>query len=563
MQYQCVHCDHAFDFEGEGRPRCPKCMRVHDIRQVQETAGPAAHPMRPWLALALVVLTAAGLFFWYQRSEKTLPETAPSAPLDPDDLAVYLQREAVKARGMEKILQGDGEVEAFARAAAAGKSTPEQKARAIVEAIRGRANARAFVEWSRIDPRDKPPVTPERVIKLIEKDGAANQLYPLEVAALTVAALRSVGVEAMLAEAFAFEGDRSPPDPSGRLGYFVPVLSEVAPEKAALLDPYGGRSGKLASAEIELLTDLQAVGLALNLRAIHLLHRDQDLEGAMADADAALKLAPRSPSVRGVRALVMLGSASGAQAQSELEAASQIRPDASQRNNLAGLMLVMGDVDGAAQQVSLALQQYPDYAAAHVTLASVHMARMEQEQVRAELETAERLDSGMPLIHMVWAQYHAGRGEWDEAVGRARQGVEMRPNDAQARLMLGRIYREAGRYPEMREQARAALELVPGSRAEEMKKLIHGLLGPTALDDPDEEQPEAEEQIGSLQLQLPEPGKLELGKGLRLLDDDQAPGVKVPLTDTGKMGLGGTKSRRPLLLLQDPKKLPAGDSDSR
>jgi len=563
MQYQCVHCDHTFDFDAEGRPRCPKCMRVHGIRQVQETSDPHAHPMRLWLVLALVALTGAGVFFWYQRSEKVLPENAPAIPLDPEDLALFLEREGVAPGGMEEILQGGRTVEKLARTAAAGKSTPEQKAQAVVEAIRARARARAFIDWSRIDPRDKPPLTPERVAEMLEEDGAAYRLYPLEVAALAVAALRSVGVQAMLAEGFAFEGDRSPPDPSGRLGYFIPVLSEVPREKAVLLDPYSGRSGRLTSAEYEALTDLQAVGLALNLRAIHRLHRDQDLQGAMADSDKALRLAPRSPPVRGVRALVLLGSSSGAQAQSELEAASQIRPDASQRNNLAGLLLAMGDLDGAAQQVSLALEQYPDYPSARVTLASVHMARMEQDQAKAELETAERLDPDMPIIHMVWAQYHASRQQWDEAISRARQGVENRPNDAQARLVLGRIYREAGRYPEMRGQARAALELVPEPRAEEMKKLIHGLLGPTALDDLDEQEPEEQEQTGSLELQLPEPGKLELGTGLRLLDDEQEPSVRVPLTGMGKKGLGRTKSGGPLLLLQDPKKLPDGDSDSR
>jgi tetratricopeptide (TPR) repeat protein len=257
----------------------------------------------------------------------------------------------------------------------------------------------------------------------------------------------------------------------------------------------------------------------------------------------------------------MLTSSSAAQARSELEAALQIRPDASQRNNLAGLLLVIGDMDGALRQVSLALEQYPDFAAAHVTLANVHRVRMEHEQVEAELQKAEQLDPDMPLIPMVWAQYHAGRGQWDEAISRARDGVEMRPDDTQVRLMLAKIYREAGRYAEMREQARAALDLVPGSRAEEMKKLIHGLLGPTALDDPDAEE---EETTGALGLQLPEPGQLKLGKGLRLLDDGAAgPGHGVSLSGGARKGSSGTKTGRPLLLLQDAKKLPGGDSDSR
>lgn len=561
MQYQCVHCDLTFDFEGEGRPRCPKCMRVHDIRPLEEPPGPGSRSIRLWVVGGLVVLTAAGFLFWYQHSEKSLPDNVPSTPLSQADLARYLQREGINARGMEKILLGGPGIEEFARKAVAGKSSPQQKAQAIVDALRARAAARAFVDWSRVDPRDTPPVTPERVLKMIEKDGAARRLYPLEVAALAVAALRSVGVQAMLAEAFAFEGDRTPPDPSGRFGYFVPVLLEVPPEKARLLDPYGGRSGSLNEAQVEVLTDLQAVGLALNLRAIHLLARDQDLEGGMANVDTALHLAPRSPSVRTVRALALLASAGASQARSELEAALQIRSDSSRRNNLAGLLLVMGDVDGAARQVSLALEEHPDFAAAHVTLASVHMARMEQEQVKTELEKAEELDPGIPLIHMVWAQFHASRSEWDQAVGRARQGVEMQPNDTQARLLLAKIYREAGHYPEMRRQARAALDLVPEQRAEEMKRLIEGLLGPTALDDPDAE--EEKESASSLELPLPEPGQLKLGKGLRLLDDGQEPAGARPLTGGEKKGLGRTKAGSPLLLLQEPKKLSAGDSDSR
>ena len=135
----------------------------------------------------------------------------------------------------------------------------------------------------------------------------------------------------------------------------------------------------------------------------------------------------------------------------------------------------------------------------------------------------------------------------------------MRPNDTQARLLLAKILREAGRYPEMRQQARAALDLVPEQRAEDMKRLIEGLLGPTALDDPDAE--EEQESAGSME--LPEPGQLQLGKGLRLLDDGQEPVGTRPLTGSEKKGLGGTKAGRPLLLLQEPKKLSAGDSDSR
>jgi tetratricopeptide (TPR) repeat protein len=297
---------------------------------------------------------------------------------------------------------------------------------------------------------------------------------------------------------------------------------------------------------------------------MHRLSREQDPSGALTDSDVALRLAPRSPSVRGVRALVLLAGAGAAQAQSELEAALQIRGDAPQRNNLAGLLLLTGDVDGATRQVSLALEQFPDFSAGHATLASVHMARMEQPQARLELEQAEKLDRELPIINMMWAQYYAGQGEMDQALARAREGVRVRPDDAQSHLLLARFYREAGRYSEMREEASRTLALVPGSRAEDMKRLITGILGPTALEQPDQEvndQEKAADASLALPEALPEPGRLKLGGGLRLLEDEPGTGSKKP-TLADKKEPSEPKADSHLLLLKDPTKLRLQESNS-
>jgi hypothetical protein len=132
-----------------------------------------------------------------------------------------------------------------------------------------------------------------------------------------------------------------------------------------------------------------------------------------------------------------------------------------------------------------------------------------------------------------------------QALTRAEEGVRMRPEHPQARLLLARLYRQAGRYDDMRQQARALLQATPGSQKSRVKGLIEGLLGPTALEAPEGE------GSGSGSAALAEPGQLELSEptigdkasGPSLLDDKLGGGA------TGGLKLGGDGQK---LKLREP-----------
>jgi tetratricopeptide (TPR) repeat protein len=231
------------------------------------------------------------------------------------------------------------------------------------------------------------------------------------------------------------------------------------------------------------LNDAQAVGAAFALRAVSQLDRGGDTSAGIADSEIAVKLSPSSPSVRSVRGALLLATGGLEAGTHELDAALQLRSDASRRNNLATLGLMSSNPDAAAKEVATALAEAPDYALARVTLATVHLMRGEPDLARVELEKAERLEPDLAVLPQIWAQFYASTNEPDRALAKAQEAVRRRPKDTQARLVLARIDRASGRYDDMRLQAREIMARVPGDQQPRMRELLRGLLGPTAFED--------------------------------------------------------------------------------
>jgi tetratricopeptide (TPR) repeat protein len=485
MRHLCVHCDEQFELAPDQEVRCPKCMRVHGIRALG--AAPASEPKRArkpglWAVLVVLLLGAGGTgaYVLWQREQHPDAVALATQPLGQRVVQRELERRGVSADTQVHLLDADGTVESFATRATAGAGSPADKARAVVKALRARAQVQAFVAWSLADPREGPSLVAAETAKAIEKDGARKQLYPLEVAALGVSALRTAGVPAMLVEAFAWPGERVPLDPSGRFGYFAIGLPEG--KSWRVFDAYGGRAEQATCAECTQLGDLEAIGAALSLRATQRLANNEDPARALRDADAAIKLLPGSASVRGARGAVLLANGANEAGQSELEAAAQMRSDGPRKNNLAMLALALGDGERAAREIAQVLEQQPEYALAHVTLAQVQLATGERDQARAELDKAESLDPHIPLIPLTRAQYFAVDNQNDQAVAEARRAAQARPNDPQVHLLLARIYRQAGQYGAMRAEARTVMTLVPAELSTRTHELVEHLLGPTAFE---------------------------------------------------------------------------------
>ncbi|HKU43226.1 MAG TPA: tetratricopeptide repeat protein [Polyangiales bacterium] len=497
------------------KPRCPQCLRQHGLRPIEQVAAKrqgqrgSTGKASGWI-VALVLVAGAGGYFAWQRSR------GQASQLDAESLRDRAQKTAgIDVGDAADLLKADDAIESFAERATRGKSTPDDKAKAIVQAIQARAKAQAFVPWSLNEPREAPARTAAQTLQALAKDGAREQLYPLEVAALGVSALRSVDVPAQLVEVYAFAQERAPLDASGRLGYYaVGVGSHV-------YDVYGGRSQPPAANDLAAISDEQGLARLLALRGLARLVHAQDPAGALQLVDAASKLAPSSAAVRGARAAVLLATGGKDEGSRELEAAAQLRSGPAQNNNLAMYALATGEVDRAAKLVAAALSAAPDFAAGHLTLASIHLARVERDDARAELTQAERLDPGLPALPMAWAELYAGSGDLMQAEAKAREAVRMRPKSPETHLLLARLHRQAGRYDAMRQEARQVLELAPASQKDQISQVLKAVLGPTALevsDTPEDSDIGAaapSQEPGSLQLRSGEP-KLRLGGGSKL-----------------------------------------------
>lgn len=551
MKYLCVHCDKTFEHGDEdAKPRCPTCLRKNGLEPVAEPKkGAAQRPTwLPW-AIAGGVLVAAGMGYtwWQSQAADTVEGDVPIAPLDRSAVLGHLRQRGVDARQLNTMLVPGDAVEAWAEEVAGDAGSAQDKAAAIQAAIRARAEAGAFERWSFGVPRETPITPPETALERLGEDDGHHHLYPLEVAALMTSALRALDVDAMVAEAVRFSGDRSPPDPSGQLGYYVVAVwdGDASEGEPTAYDPYQGRETQ--PEEMRILDDTQAIGAALATRALYMLSRESDPERAMEGATQATRLDPRSPSSRAVLGAVLLVSGQGDRGLDELVAAKQLRDDAPRRNLLAGVHLHLGDVDAASREVSAALEEYPDFAPGRATLAAIHLTQQEPDLARTELEEVERLDPQLHMLDQLWAGYFATTGDMDRAVERAQRAVERNP-DIQTRLMAARIYRQAARYTLMRREAHEVLDRTPAQRQPEMRQLIQRMLGPTALepvDDPADwaDEPLDDEELDGDDLELEGDDGLELESpllggddGLQLGGGGGGPSL---LGDDDRLGGGG------------------------
>jgi Tfp pilus assembly protein PilF len=438
-------------------------------------------------AIVAVLLGVGALAAWKLRDPSDHPPgQVPMLPIRAEAIRKDLQALVnLDPGGLVQLLEPDAALRAFAEHATAGKSSSEARAEAIVAALAERRAQRGFVEWSRVEPRIGAPLSAAETLRAIQQNGAERQLYPLELAALGVAALRSVEVPAMLAEVYAFPNEQRPVDPSGRFGYFAIFLGEVG--RGRVYDAYAGRSEQPAAADIAVLNDAQAVGAALGLRALSSLRNDLDVDAADRDSSAALKLLPSSPSAHATRAAVMLtvghpAHKEGQAGKQELLEAQKLRDGAAQRNNLALYALTRQDTPGAIKELGDVLSKTPEYALAHVTRATALLIQHDFTGARGELELAAKYDPELALIAQMKAQLLASEGKSDEALVEARRAVALSPADAGSLFILARIEHRLGLKDDARKHALQILERTPAAAREERKLQVKAMLGSDVLD---------------------------------------------------------------------------------
>ncbi|HEY2732475.1 MAG TPA: hypothetical protein VGI70_00745, partial [Polyangiales bacterium] len=317
--------------------------------------------MIPILMLALLAAGgAAGYRYW--TSHRYVAGHVPLRPIPPNEVAGHVREIArIDPGEWADPFHTDEALVAFARHVAASKSSAIERADAIVNALQARKQKKAFVEWTRVEPREGPPLTAADTWRSLARDNAQLQRYPFEIASLAVAALRAVDVPAMLVEIYRYPNERAPLDPSGRLGYYGVFVGDAEHNAGRVFDPYGGRTAQPSAKDFVILDDVRAVGAALTLRALQRFDSGGDLAGAWADSDAARKLSPKSPSTHSARAQIWLAKNGGAEeGKRELNEAFTLRSDAARHNNLAIYSLSQMDAASAAGHVKAALDEAPD-----------------------------------------------------------------------------------------------------------------------------------------------------------------------------------------------------------
>jgi tetratricopeptide (TPR) repeat protein len=501
------------------------------------------------IALVLAVL-AGGYFYWAREAPVAVGDEVPLRPLSRGELEGHVRRVgATVPDDRVGLFEADDAIDELG---ATASGSDFDKAEGIVEAIRARASAQGYVTWSTSAPRDTPARGAAATYEKMREDGARAKLYSLEVALVAASALRSAGVDAMLAEVYSFPNDRRPPDPSGHFGYFGIAVYDGEPGEGTpkIFDPYGGRGTEPDEDDYRVIDDLAALGALTNHLAIHTLVGEGEHDQAFELSQEALSMDRRSPAIRSVRGVVLLTSGGAEEALQEFEAAAQLRRDAPRLNNLAGIALAQQDYDRASRQVASALEAHPDFAAGHATQAAVYLARGETELALSELEEAEELDDEIPILPMLWANYYMTTHDVERAAAYALEAIERKPHDWQTRLSAAQVLRAASRYEEMRVQARAILEMVPSAQVAQVTELITQVLGPTALeapledeawdDDEDWDLPDSEFQLGGGSSLLGD-GELDLGGGPSLGGDlmEGQEGSLLNSGETSTLRLGG------------------------
>jgi tetratricopeptide (TPR) repeat protein len=506
MRYLCLNCEERFEHEeGKGKLRCPKCLRVTGLETIESPTQKSTEAARsPYLLPGVIAVVVAavigGYAVWRSNAPEQVGDEIPLRALSEGTLQGHLRRLRADAGELRALLVASEAIEGFATRAAQGRSDAMSIAEGVQAALRQKASDRAFARWSLGVPRDTPPGTAAEAYESVREAGAAVRLYPIEVAAIAVAALRARGVSAMVAEIHRFPGDGAPPDPSGQLGYYgVAVYEGEAGEgEPRIFDPWGGHESAPEEDDYRVLSDVEAVGAAVNVRALHLLVRENDPERALETSSQAIRMCPRSPAVRAVRGAILLVAGNPNEAMAELEAAQQIRADGPRRNLIAGLYMAREDLEAAQREVSAALEEFPEYAHAHATLAAIHMASSEPDLARAELDAAERADPDLHMLPALRANYYATQGDLERAVTEIRRAVEANP-DFNTRLAAAQIYRQAGRYDDMRREARAVVELVPEARRDQLRELLSRRLGASAFEDPLDEAEITDEELEAIE----------------------------------------------------------------
>jgi tetratricopeptide (TPR) repeat protein len=505
MKYRCIPCDHEFELEGNAKPRCPRCMTIHDLEPVAASASkPPARGKHKYLgAVALLGVLALGLLaMLLTRGESE--EQARS--MGPGSSGGIESRLAELSADLERVVDPcapDDAVRKWVEPLSPGKGV-----QAVEQLHAALLKAKEQSRWRphpQREPRLEPPLTAGELASrlFLEPPQSPYEALSYELSCLLLAAGRAAHGSVRLVEVLEFEGTEAPADPEGRLGRYAVEVGEGS--EAFLLDPYSGRSKASAKGRFVALDRVQEAAPYYGIGALSKLVARQTPE-ALKLNDAAIALDGRSGWLRMGRGLIIAATGAIEEAMNELERAVKTQEEPPLLVGLAEVQLLV-DASGRSARASLvaALAKNPKYARAKALLGMTHLLSGEEDMAKTDLEEAERLDPDSASIKLLVARYLMVKSDIEGAIAKGKEAVRISGSTPAALLGLAGIYGGAARFDEMRATLDELLAKVDSpAMAEEITRMF-GYEPKRLADaetDPEQENYQADAGAGDGALQL-------------------------------------------------------------
>ncbi len=518
MKYHCLACDHEFEADpGPKKPRCPRCMSIHDVEPAGEGPGQAAPAPRgrfPRTALLLLLAVAAAVVAYYLFVVRTPGDGEAGSPASAEDLLDRLAKLGVPTEeAVAPFAVTDG-VRHFAESLAGGADGPEAMGK-LVGGIGELRKGGRFTPFHQRSVRADPPLTADEIVKVLEGDGPARALSSYELACLLLASARALEIEdTHMVRIHSFAGEQRPADPTGRYGRFGVALDGTDGKEPEIYEAFELRTGAAARGDLESLSETAAVAPFYNERALAALFR-RETAAAHRASELAIKLDGDAAAFRAARGLIFIAGGAPEEALAEYEKALKRRPDAVNHVLLADLLIKLGDTGAsrAEGEVRSAIEKMPDYAQAHAVLGQIYAMRREVETAESELALAEKLDPLSPEVAMGWAIFHMLQHDNAEAIERAEQAVRLSGEAVDALLALAGVYRQTARFGQMRETLAKVLAKVDSPEMARELERIFGFSPGNEVASDEDAGTGGEDSMAGGGLPAPTPGKLELQLG--------------------------------------------------